>query len=164
MTSLLRFDLAAVKCLLCNVAHVPNLSYHLLSLRVVADNGHTYTGNKNGVIVKFKICEILFSPSVRRLNFLYAYRPSALNDENTSAVIAPGLELSNRGTPVDIIAFHAAHAHVHKGALRKMTKQMGVPLKGELYECKGCSMAKGTKIPIPSKTHRHYTLGGRVGL
>ena len=35
-----------VPLLLCNVAHVPSLSYHLLSLRVAADNGHTYTGNK----------------------------------------------------------------------------------------------------------------------
>ena len=41
-----------VPLLLCNVAHVPSLSYHLLSLRVAADNGHTYTGNKNGITVR----------------------------------------------------------------------------------------------------------------
>ena len=73
--------------------------------------------------------------------------------ENANAVFAPGPELSNRGTPVDINAFHAAHAHAHKGALRKTAKQMGVALKGELHECKGCSMAKGIRMPVPSKTH-----------
>ena len=36
-----------VPLLLRDVAHVPSLSYHLLSLRIAADNGHTYTGNKN---------------------------------------------------------------------------------------------------------------------
>ena len=142
-----------VPLLLCNVAHVPSLSYHLLSLIVVADNGHTYTGNKNGVTVKFKTGETLLFPSVGRLNFLYAYRPGALNDENVNAVIAPGPEPSNRGTPVDINAFHAAHAHAHEGALRKTAKQRGVTLKGELHECKGCSMAKDIRMPIPSKTH-----------
>ena len=142
-----------VPLLLCNVAYVPSLSYHLLSLRVAVDNGHTYTGNKSGVTVKFKTDETLFFPSVGMLNFLYAYHPGALNDENANAVIAPGPEPSNRGTPVDINAFHAAHAHAHEGALRKAAKQMGVPLKGEQHECKGCSMAKGIKMPIPSKTH-----------
>ena len=84
---------------------------------------------------------------------LYAYRPGALNDENANAVIAPGPEPSNRGTPVDINVFHAAHAHAHEGALRKTVKQMHVTLKGELHECKGCSMATGIRMPFPSKTH-----------
>ena len=131
-----------VPLLLCNVAHVPSLSYHLLSLRVAADNGYTYTGKKNGVIVKFKTGKTLFFPSVGRLNVLYAYRPGVLNDENTNAVIAPGPEPSNRGTPI-----------AHEGALRKTAKQMGVTLKGELHECKGCSMAKGIRMQFPSKTH-----------
>ena len=142
-----------VPLLLCNVAHVPSVSYHLLSLRVAADNGHTYTGNKNGVTVKFKTGETIFFPSVGRLNFLYAYRPGALDDENANAVFGPGRESSNRGTPGGINAFHAAHAHAHEGALRKTAKQMSVTLKGELHECKGCSMAKGIRMSVPSKTH-----------
>ena len=84
---------------------------------------------------------------------MYAYRPDALNDENANAVIAPGPEPSNRGTPVDINAFYAAHAHAHEGALRKTAKQMGVTLKEELHERKGCSLAKGIRMPIPSKRH-----------
>ena len=108
--------------LLCNVVHVPSFSYHLLSLRVAADNGHKNTGNKNDVRVKFKTGETLLFPSVGRLNFLYAYRPGALNDENSNAVIAPGPKPSNRGIPVDINTFHAAYAHALEGALRKTTK------------------------------------------
>ena len=148
-----------VPLLPCNVVHVPSLGYHLLSLRVAADNGHTYTGNKNGVTVKFKTGETLLFPSFGRLNFLYAYRPAALNDEKANVVIAPGPEPSNRGTPVDINAFHAAHALAHEGALRKTAKQMGVPFKGELHECKGCSMAKVIRMPIPSKTHERAAKG-----
>ena len=70
-----RHSSGEVPLLLCNVAHVPSLSYNLLSLRVAADNGHTYTGNKNGVTVKFKTGETLFFPSVGRLNFLLCVSP-----------------------------------------------------------------------------------------
>ena len=82
--------------------------------------------------------------------------PGALNDENPNDVIAP----------VDINAFHAAHAHAHEGALRKTAKQIGVTVKGGLHECKGCSMAKGISMPIPSKTPGQavYALGGREEL
>ena len=106
-----------VPLLLCNVAHVLSLNCHLLSLRVAADNGHTNTENKNGFTVKFKTGETLLFPSVGRLTFLYAYRPDALNYENANAVVAPGPEPSNRGTPVDINPFHAAHAHAHRVAI-----------------------------------------------
>ena len=149
----LRSSTGEMPLLLCNVAHVPSLSYHLLSLRVATYNRHTYTGNKNDVIVKFKTGETLSSPSVGRLKYLYVYRPGALIDGNANAVIAPGHEPSNRGTPVDINAFHAAHVHAHGEALRKTAKRMGVTLKGELHECKGCSMTKGIRMLIPSKTH-----------
>ena len=88
-----------------------------------------------------------------RLNFLYAYHPGGHNDESANAVIAPGPEPSNRGTPVDINAFYAIHAHAHEGALRKTAKQMGVPFKGELHKCKGCTMSKGIRMPILLKTH-----------
>ena len=142
-----------VHMLLCNVAHVPSLSYHLFSLRVAIDNGHTYTGNKNSVTIKFKPGETLFFPSVGRLNVLYAYRPGALNDEITNAVNIPGPEPINWGTPVDINTFHATHAHAHEGALRKTAKQMGVARKEGQHEFKGCSMAKGIRMPIPSRTH-----------
>ena len=142
-----------IPLLLRDVAHVPSLSYHLLSLRVAADHGHTYTANKNMVTVKLRTGETLFFPSVGRVNFLYAYRPGALDDENSNAVIAAGPEPNNRGTPIDINAFNAAHAHAHERALRKTAKQMGVTVMSELQECKVSSMAKGIRMPFPSKTY-----------
>ena len=142
-----------VPLLLRNVAQVPKLNYHLPSLRAVADNGHTYTGTKEGVTVFFFTADTLFFPSVGKLNFLYAYRPGMLFDETTNATIAPGLSPSNRDTPVGINDFHVAQAHAHEGALRKTAKQMGVTFEGKLHECKGCSLAKRIRMSIPSKTH-----------
>ena len=142
-----------VALLLRNVAHVPKPNYHLSSLRAVADNGHTYTGTKEGVTVFFSTGDTLFSPSVGRLNFLYAYRHGMLANETANATIAPGLSPSNCDTPVDINDFNVAHAHTHERALRKTAKKMGVTLEGKLHECKGYSMAKGIRLSIPSKTH-----------
>ena len=76
-----------------------------------------------------------------------------LVDETANATNARGLSPSNRDPPVDINNFDVAHAHAHEGALRKTAKQMGVTLEGKLHECKGCSMAKGIRLSIPSKTH-----------
>ena len=118
-----------VPLLLRNVANVPKLNYHLLSLRTVADNGHTYTGTKEGVTVFFSAGDTLFFPSVGGLNFLYVYRPGMLVDETANATIAPGLSPSKRDTPVDVNDFHVAHAHAHEGALRKTAKQIGVTLE-----------------------------------
>ena len=83
---------------------------------------------------------------------MYAYRPGMLNDETANATIAPGPTPSTRDAPVNINDFHVAHVHTHEGALRKTAKQMGVTLEGQLHERKGCSMAKGVRMSIPSKT------------
>ena len=65
--------------------------------------------------------------------------PGALNDENPNDVIAPGPEPSNPGAPVDINAFHAAHAHVHEGALRKTAKQ----IPGKHHPQEGAARVQG---------------------
>ena len=120
---------------------------HLLSLRVAADNGHTYTG-----IIKFNSGETIFFPSVRRLNFLYAYHPGALIDDNANAICAPRPEPSN-GVPQLTSTPAMPLTPIPEGALRKTAKQIGVTIKEELHECKGCSIAKGIRMPTPSKTH-----------
>ena len=94
----------------------------------------------------FSTGDIIFSPSVGRLNILYAYRPGMLVDETDNAIIAPG----HRDTSIDINDFHVVHAH--EGALRKTAKQWGVTLEGKLHKCKGCSIAKGFLMSILSKT------------
>ena len=45
-----------------DVAYVPQLSYNLISLLSMAQKGHTYTGDKDGVTLKLKGGEIVFSP------------------------------------------------------------------------------------------------------
>ena len=67
-----------VLLLLCDVALVTSLSYHVFSLNAAADRGNKYTGTTDGFMVDFITGEKLFFPSVGRLNFLYAYRPNAL--------------------------------------------------------------------------------------
>ena len=73
-------------------------------------------------------------------------------DESVNAAISPGPMPNNRDTPVDINNFHVAHAHAHEGALRKTAKQLGVTLEGKMHECKGCSLAKGIRMSVLSKT------------
>ena len=70
----------------------------------------------------FSTGDTLFSLSVGRLNFLYAYRPGMLVDETANATIAPGPRPSNYDIPVDINDFHVAHVHAREGALRKTAK------------------------------------------
>ena len=36
--------------------------------------------------------------------------------------------------------------------MRKTAKQMGITPVGKMHEGKGCSLAKGIRMPIPSKT------------
>ena len=119
----------------------------------VTDTGHTYTGAHGGDTVFFSTGDTLFFPSKRRLNFLHAYRPGMLVDETANATIAPGLTPSNRDTPVGINGFHGAHTHAHGGALRKTAKQLGITLEGKLHKYKGCLMAEGIRVSIPSKTN-----------
>ena len=76
-----------VPLLLRNVAHIPSLNFHLLSLRAVADKGHTYTGNHEEITVFFSTGDTLFFSSVGRLNFLCAYHLGMLVDETAIATI-----------------------------------------------------------------------------
>lgn len=79
----------------------------MLSLRIVADNGHTYTGNLAGVTVFFKLGVTIYFPSIE-------------------AIIAPGPTPSNLTNNVNINDLHVAHADTHARALRKTAKEMGV--------------------------------------
>ena len=44
-----RSDTGMVPLHLTNILHVPSLCHNLLSLRVLADKGHTYVGNQHGI-------------------------------------------------------------------------------------------------------------------
>ena len=47
---------------LTNVAHVPDLRYHLFSLPTVVKNGHTFEGRPTGVVVRLKSEEKIVFP------------------------------------------------------------------------------------------------------
>ncbi|CAN0386016.1 unnamed protein product, partial [Ascophyllum nodosum] len=67
-TGTLRLSLRSGEGVVCvtliNVAHVPDLSHHLLSLRRIADAGNKYIGTREGIRIVFaKSGDELFAPS-----------------------------------------------------------------------------------------------------
>ena len=135
-----------------DVAHVPQLSYNLISLPSMAQKGHTYTGDKDGVTLELKGGKTLFFPLVGKLCRQYGYRPKAANNmvDTACAVIAPG-KTKTPTTPTDINIPHCTFGDTHEVLLKK--EQQGVNPSGELHECRGCSMAKGPRKPIARSTH-----------
>ena len=135
-----------------DVAHVPQLSYNLISLPSMTLKGHTHTGDKGGVTLKLKGGETVFFPLVGKLCRQYGFRPEAAGSMVDSActTIAPG-EAKTPTTPTDINILHCTFGDTHEVLLKK--EQQGVNPSGELHECRGCSMAKGLRKPIARSTH-----------
>ena len=135
-----------------DVAHVPQLSYNLISLPPMAQKGHTYTGDKDGVTLELKGGKTVFFPLVGKLCRQYGYRPKAANNmvDTACAVIAPG-KTKTPTTPTDINIPHCTFGDTHEVLLKK--EQQGVNPSGELHECRGCSMAKGPRKTIARSTH-----------
>ena len=82
---------------------------------------------------------------------MYAYRPGALNDENINAVITPGTEPSNQGTPEAINAFHATHAHANKGALRKTAKRLTSPSRESCTDARAANWRRASEYHSPRR-------------
>ena len=135
-----------------DVAHVPQLSYNIISLPSMAQKGHTYTGNKDGVTLELKGGKTVFFPLVGKLCRQYGYRPKAANNmvDTACTTIAPG-KTKTPTTPTDINILHCTFGDTHEVLLKK--EQQGVNPSGELHECRGCSMAKGPRKPIARSTH-----------
>ena len=101
-----------VQMILPNVAYVPLLGYNLLSLKRMADRGHEYVDEKNGVTLHLKNEKTLFDPSIRKLNYLSGFRRPLDLSNFALATIAPGKIPSV--SPVDISTFYRwyfQHAH-----------------------------------------------------
>ena len=76
-----------------NLAHVPGLSHHLMSLRRIADAGNKYIGTREGIRIVFaKSGDGLFAPTYGQLNGPFGYRTDRSSQEKVHAVIAPGGE------------------------------------------------------------------------
>ena len=141
--------------MLINVAHVPGLSHHLLSLRRIADAENKYIGTREGIqIVVAKSGDELFAPSCGQLNGLFGYRTYRSSEETVYAVIASGARPTS-STAADINAFPCSHGHMHKDLLRMTAKQIGVKLQGQLVPCQECSEVKGTRKSVKPFTYTH---------
>ena len=111
--------LESVRLQLHEVAYVPKLSYHLLSLSKAVEQGLKYIGDKNGVTMMLKFGKKLLVPNVRSMYLTYGYRPE--NDvEQACAVIAPGLLPT---TGVNINHYHRTTARTHPRLLRATAEQ-----------------------------------------
>ena len=143
-------DLESVRLQLHEVAYVPKLSYHLLSLSKAVEQGHKYIGDKNGLTMMLKYGKKLLVPNVRNMYLTYGYRPES-DVEQACTVIAPGLLPT---TGVDINHYHRTTAHTHPRLLRATAKQQRVKLdpKTKLLPCVGCSAAKGLSARLNKTT------------
>ena len=101
--------LESVRLQLHEVAYVPKLSYHLLSLLKAVEQGYKYIGDENGLTMMLKSSKKLLAPNVRNMYLTYGYRPEG-DVEQACAVIAPGLLPT---TGVDINHYHRITAHTH---------------------------------------------------
>ena len=131
-TGTLRLSLRSAEGVVCvtliNVAHVPGLSHHLLSLRRIADAGNKYIGTREGIRIVFaKSGDELFAPSCGHLNGLFGYRTDRSSEENVHAVIAPRTRLTP--SAADINEFHCSHGHMHEDLLRN-SRDSWCPVKG----------------------------------
>ena len=126
------------------------LGYNLLSFKRMADHGHKYVGEKNGVTLHLKNEKTLFDASVGKLNHLSGFRSPLGSSSFALAKIAPGKMPSV--LPLDINTFHTSHGHAHEKMLRFTAKQFGVVLEGSSRECEGRSVAKGLGKPIGTTT------------
>ena len=157
-TGTLRLSLRSGEGVVCvplmNVAHVPGLSHHLLSLGRIADAGSKYIGTREDIRIVFaKSGDELFVPSCG-LEWCFGYRTDRCSEENVHAVIAPEAR-STPPTAADMNEFHCSHGHMHENLLRKTAKQIGVELQGQLGLCQGYSEVKGLRKAVKSIT---YTL------
>ena len=143
------------------VGHVPGLSYHLLTLRLIANAGNCYIDISKDITITFsesgdKLC----SRSIGKLDGIYGYITDQPNDQ-AHAVNAPGAIPSPQ--VANISDFHRSNGYPYEALLSNTVRQTGVKLDGELSPCSGCLQAKGKCKPIKAySTIRAVMPGGRV--
>ena len=133
-----------------NVAHVPDLQYHIFSLPTLGKKGHTFEGRPAGIVVKVKSERSIVFPLTGNLFSLYGYRVDCSTREDACAVLAAG-KLSNKPV-VNKNDYHCATGNSHEALRCKTAEQQGIVLEGKLLECKTCSMAKCLRRGIKQST------------
>ena len=134
-----------------DVAHAPLLSYNLVSLTSLAQEGHLSAVEESRVTIKLKEEGTGQFPLIGKLCHQYGYRPEATGRmiDTACAVTASG-QAKAPTTPTDINIFHCTYGHT-EALLKQTAKQKGVSLSGELHERQWCSMAKGIRKPIAGR-------------
>ena len=125
-----------VPLLLCDVAHVPSVSYHVFFRVSQPTTWHTYTENKNGVR-SLKLVTLYFPCQyVGRLGLLCAYRPGALVKEKANASIEFGPELSNRGALLLSTPSTPSTPMLTRKPCTRRPSRMVIAVLGALHECR----------------------------
>ena len=134
-----------------DVAHAPLLSYKLVSINFLSQEGHPSAVEESRVTLKLKGGGTVQFPLIGKLRRQYGYRPEATGRtvDTACAVIAPG-QAKAPTTTTGINLFHCSYGHT--GTVKQTAKQQGVSLSGELHKCRGCSTAKGLRKPITRST------------
>ena len=132
-----------------DVAHAPLLSYDLVSLISLAQEGHPSTIEESGITLKLKGGGTVQFPLIGKLCCQYGYHPEATGRmvDTGCAGFSPG-QAKAPTNPTNIKIFHCTYGHTHEALLKQTAKQQGVSLSRELHECQGCSIAKGLRKPI----------------
>ncbi|CAB1119814.1 unnamed protein product [Ectocarpus sp. CCAP 1310/34] len=159
-----------VPVLILNAAHVPESPHNLLSLSALAEEGHTYSGQKGGLTLTTRAGGKVWFPRPGKLLTQEGYQIEPKVDIACAATIVPGD--AKAATPTDLNSDHNSHGHTHEELLQKTAKQQGVQLTGgPLLPCLGCSMSKGQVKPISKSTDTRaanklfrlfLNLGGRM--
>lgn len=156
-----------------DVAYVPRLKYNLLPLIVAHQNKMLFRPEENELTLSLLDGRLKFPfdgssyaqtgyriegsgmlcPSERSLPMMEVQRPLSPKRYDTVAfpVLAPG---SSAISPIaDINDFHNLYGHSNEFILRQTANKLGIELEGTLKPCAGCSMAKGYRKPIASRTN-----------
>ena len=149
-----------------NVAHVPDLQYHIFSLPTLGKKGHTFEGRPAGIVVKVKSERSIVFPLTGNLFSLYGYRVDCSTREDACAVLAAG-KLSNKPV-VNKNDYHCATGNSHEALRCKTAEQQGIVLEGKLLECKTCSMANGApwrnvSVEVSNSPHKLEQIRSSVG-
>ena len=126
-----------------DVAHAPLLSYNLISLTSLAQNGHLSAVEESGITLKLKEGGTVQLPLIGKLCRQYGYRPEATGRmvDTVCAVTAPG-QAKAPTTPTDINLFHGIYGRTREALLNQTAKQQGLSFSGELHECRGAQWQK----------------------
>ena len=147
-----------------DVAHVPQLSYNLISLPSMTQKGHTYTGDKDGVTLKLEGGETVFFPLVGKLCRQYEYRPEGAGSmvDTACATIAPGKR--KLPPPPLISTFSTARSDTLTRYYSKRRRHSkGSPIAGNFTSAgdvrwqRGCgSPSRGRRTPEQIKSYRGF--------